>query len=109
MTTANTAYDPLHDIADIAEDIALVLPTIEGLQMENSNDFWTFAFTDETLIELLEKLAPGSIDEAFLDAFHEHIGTLEDVKYAVVEDGAEIRMTELALLNLGVWINRKTR
>lgn len=109
MTAANTAYDPLHDIADIAEDIALVLPTIDGLQMENNNEYWTFSFTDETLMELLEKLAPGSIDEAFLDSFHEHIGTFEDIKYFVDGETPKIQMPELALLNLGVWINRKTR
>lgn len=109
MNTVNPVYDPLHDIVDIAENIALILPTIEGLEMQNTNTFWVFSFTDETLMELLEKLAPGSVTEAFLDSFHEHIGTLEDVKYFVAGETPKIQMSETTLLNLGVWVNRNTQ
>lgn len=109
MTAVNDVYDPLHDVADIAEGIALVLPTIEGLEMENVNTSWVFSFTDETLMELLEKLAPDAIDEAFLDGIHEYIGNREDVKYFVAGETPKIQIPELALLNLGVWIRRNTR
>lgn len=108
-TSTGVTYDPLHDIAEIAENIALVLPTIADIEMENSNDFWTFSFTDESLLELLEKLAPESVTEGFLDSFHEHIGNLEGVSYVIDGEIPLIRMDELTLLNLGVWINRNTR
>lgn len=112
MTTSITTgviHDPLHDIAEIAENISLVLPTIADIEMENTNDFWNFSFTDESLLELLEKLAPGSVTEGFLDSFHEHIGTLEGVKYIIDGELPLIRMDELTLLNLGVWIKRNAR
>lgn len=113
-TTANTKNpnDPLYDVVAIADRIFNILPTIEGLEMENTNadSSWVFSFTNETLMDFLEKFAPGSITEGFLDSFHEYLGSGEiALDYITEDETAKIRMPELSVLNIGIWIKRNAR
>jgi hypothetical protein len=110
MTSQNATptYDTLEELETVANEVSQAIPSIKDIGTEFSEGFWVLEFTDASLLKLVEVLSLSLVSDEFLNGFHQELGNLHGVTYGMREGEARIKIPELSVLNLAIWVKQNS-